>query len=364
MFDILNSRTYYAKDYKSGIDKQNIQEIEEFLAQFKEYVFELKTLDGCPLHRSRRKTFVIGLIGTLESVLELSRTLLLQADYKYILTFRFSQDHIETLFSKIRRMGGFNNNPTVIQLKAALRKLLCKQSIESSTSANTLDCQSTTGVFQLKWSKRYAPVETSHDCILSENEVVDNLPELNHLTNNIIYYISGFIVHAMQGRVSCTTCLDALVATAPVEPHIIDHHYSCPPQESFALLTFIKNRGGLTIPSEFVFKIVQRAESIFRQKTTIDPNVILTAKNSKQYLISLFSRSIIEDQPCTHLLPSCDIIERGSLPHSQQLIKVIVSKYFDLRLKHYNRVFNRDVVHHGSGSDRSRLSRMIIFKHQ
>lgn len=319
--------------------------------------------DGCPLHRSRRKTFVIGLIGTLSSILELSETLLQQQQYKYVLTFRFSQDHIETLFSKIRRMGGFNNNPTAVQFKAALRKLLCKQSIDISKSANSLDCESTTGVFQLKWSKRYAPLE-SNDHMVSDSEVIGSLPDLDSLTQNILFYISGFIVHTMQGRITCASCLDSLIARISPGQHTLEHDYSLQCYESYKILTLIKNRGGLKIPSDFVFKIVLRAEAVFRERTRIEPKFILTAGNARQYLIALFNRSLIEDQPINCLDHSCSITEMGTLPHSNQLIKVIVTKYFDLRLKHYNRVFNRDVVNKGAGSDRNRLSRLIIFKHQ
>jgi len=31
---------------------------------------------------------------------------------KYLLTYKFSQDHIELFFGAVRSTGGFNNNPT------------------------------------------------------------------------------------------------------------------------------------------------------------------------------------------------------------------------------------------------------------
>jgi len=39
------------------------------------------------------------------------------AFFSYLLTFKFSQDPLETLFSTIRASLGFNNNPTVIQVQ-------------------------------------------------------------------------------------------------------------------------------------------------------------------------------------------------------------------------------------------------------
>jgi len=42
--------------------------------------------------------------------------------YKYLLTYKCSQDHLEILFSKIRQRLGNNNNPNVVELKTSLKK--------------------------------------------------------------------------------------------------------------------------------------------------------------------------------------------------------------------------------------------------
>jgi len=42
----------------------------------------------------------------------------------YLLTYKLSQDHLETFFSCMRRMGGFNNNPTCRQFKSYYKKLI------------------------------------------------------------------------------------------------------------------------------------------------------------------------------------------------------------------------------------------------
>ena len=41
----------------------------------------------------------------------------------YLLTYKYSQDHLELLFSCIRSRGGRNNNPNCLQLKYALQKM-------------------------------------------------------------------------------------------------------------------------------------------------------------------------------------------------------------------------------------------------
>ena len=58
--------------------------------------------------------------------------------FKYLLTYKFSQDHIELLFSCVRSKGGWNNNPNCLQLKYALRKMLLRNAITASKNANCL----------------------------------------------------------------------------------------------------------------------------------------------------------------------------------------------------------------------------------
>jgi len=73
----------------------------------------------------------------------LAKDLLLsdKAGLEYLLTFRISQDHLESFFGKVGSMGAQNNHPNAIQFKAALRRLLAKQSAASSECGNTLDSE-------------------------------------------------------------------------------------------------------------------------------------------------------------------------------------------------------------------------------
>ena len=98
----------------------------------------------------------------MRSIVALSK-ILLQRDenpFKYVLTYKFSQDHIELLFACIRGKGGFNNNPNTLQLKYALRNILLKNSITASQKANVMsfENESTGSMFSLKWSKHRSPI--------------------------------------------------------------------------------------------------------------------------------------------------------------------------------------------------------------
>ena len=87
------------------------------------------------LTTGRRKTAFIGFLVTITSICKLSQRLLQQ---DYVLTYKLSQDNLETLFSRIRRRGGWNNNPTSSQFKYALRACMMNNDIRPSKHANCL----------------------------------------------------------------------------------------------------------------------------------------------------------------------------------------------------------------------------------
>jgi hypothetical protein len=58
--------------------------------------------------------------------------------FSYLLTYKLSQDHIETFFCAIRSKGGFKNNPTASQFEAAYKRLLIHAESTSKSTANCL----------------------------------------------------------------------------------------------------------------------------------------------------------------------------------------------------------------------------------
>ncbi len=98
---------------------------------------------------------------TIASSIDLASCLLTMEEdpFQYVLTYKFSQDHIELMLSCIRGRGGWNNNPNALQIKYALRKMLLKNSVMASDSANCqlFEQNSIIPVFQSR--KREPPIE-------------------------------------------------------------------------------------------------------------------------------------------------------------------------------------------------------------
>ena len=118
LFDLLNSRSPFGKGYKRPLFLHECTMWQKVINQSIEYLIKLKVTSGSLLATYRRKKFVLGFIIASKSIAELSFLLLTRPEnpYRYVLTYKLSQDHLELLFACIRGKNGYNNNPDVVQL--------------------------------------------------------------------------------------------------------------------------------------------------------------------------------------------------------------------------------------------------------
>ena len=108
IFDILNTKSKFGKKFKSPLTLKNFMELQSYLQRITSYLKELKDVDGTKLVNGPRKTFILGFAVSSNSILAIAKKLLNKEynKFEYVLTYRFSQDQIEMLFSKIRsRLG-------------------------------------------------------------------------------------------------------------------------------------------------------------------------------------------------------------------------------------------------------------------
>ncbi|GFS26772.1 THAP domain-containing protein 9 [Elysia marginata] len=140
LFDICNSRSPIGKYSKAPISLGNLPQTLVDLESINQYIRSLTDIKKSKLTTGRRKTAFIGFLVTIKSITTLSHRLLKREDpFKYLLTYKLSQDNLETLFSRIRRRGGWNNNPTSAQFKYALRLCMLKNGIRPSKHANCIE---------------------------------------------------------------------------------------------------------------------------------------------------------------------------------------------------------------------------------
>ncbi|KAL2094202.1 hypothetical protein ACEWY4_008921 [Coilia grayii] len=218
-------------------------------------------------HNPRAKGFlsVVGFVINIDTLLSMIPVLL--EGQQYVLTYRFSQDHLELLFNSIRAAGGWNNNPTASQFMYIFRRLMARCGVASrrgnvtaqdATESLTVTIDTSTSLSSVDVSSA-AGEEDRENCLFAD------IPALLHdhsylsarfsgLVENALVYILGFVVRRALEKLGCDVCRESLLTDAASAKNDESYHLLC-----------LKENGGLVIPSEGTVRIIRAAESVIRQ---------------------------------------------------------------------------------------------------
>jgi len=365
IFDFLNSKSKFSKGFKSPIFSNNILKLEEMIVPLIKYLFTLKFKDSL-LYTSNKKTFILGFAIAVKSVLSLSKQLFSQhTNFNYILTYKFSQDHLELLFGRIRQRFGSNNNPNVFQFKTAIKQILMKNSIkcQSNFNCNTFDDEPIGSLFEYKWSKKKKEIDYDKEVVIDEIDDIalkkvellntydssHNICQLQDAKHNILYYIAGYIVKKID--LDCFSCTNSLYKKPNEHDYCKENYYS--------KFVNLKNRGGLISASKSVFLIILNAEKLFLHLTDNLKSLHVPQLDVKiiKHAINTFSldKNIFPDLNCNNVT----LLER---PHKLILITLITKKFLKIRLKSFGKMFSSDILN--PVSQRHKLTKLILFSNQ
>lgn len=119
------------------ITDENVEHLKECAHNIISYIKEITDHKLQPILESKRKIGFLGFITCLTNIFDLF-ALLKEKGLKYMLTYKLSQDHLETFFSALRSRGGFNNNPSAKQFEYSYKRLLIHHQITAAESGNCL----------------------------------------------------------------------------------------------------------------------------------------------------------------------------------------------------------------------------------
>jgi len=264
LFDTLNSKSCFAKEFKSVLRPTNEQFWRPFLVDARDYVLSLK-LGPALLHSTPRKTCVLGFAATITSVIALYDSYVKQGPMQYLATYRLSQDHIELMFNVVRSRGRWNNNPTAGQFRGAYRQLLLKHSMQPTATGNvvaqdnvqvpdmasvvtsaSLECAvSTADILRNCGLQRASIEEADHSyCVVAENM------SLTEFSTDVVKYMAGYVARKLCAKMSCVGCKSALLSGDKVA--------------SNCKLINRKDNGGLVVPSESTVAVCSVTEKCIR----------------------------------------------------------------------------------------------------
>ena len=340
VFDLTNSSNIHAKGFKSPIKACNIDAKVSRIMLLTDYVKNLTDIHGKPLLHSRRKTGFVGFLGTLQSIVNVSRRLLAK-NYLCVLTYRFSQDHLETLFSRIRSRGGFNNNPNALQFKYALRSLLQKNGVTPSPSTNCL---------ALPQTDVLAPLDIADDSAATSETIITEPESGAFLTairnksiyhENALHYISGFVQRKLLEKFKCPECIEYLLSS-----QFAGH---------FSLFTLQSDRGGLVHAHTDVFTVVLEADRILRfmmAASSLGP--LKAVHNTFLLRLGIAVLKAVRDK----------VNVESQESHPVQIIKFICNFFCNTMLHHFGKIFSERHLNFDKGSIRHSLNKKILFMHQ
>ncbi|KYM93987.1 THAP domain-containing protein 9 [Cyphomyrmex costatus] len=356
LFDFMNSRNPFGKGSHEPITRNNINTLEPMMIEHINYLFSLKTVNDDMLCTSNRRTFICGMAVTVKSILSVAKEIFSERVlFKYILTYKFSQDFLEIFFSIIRNRHGFNNNPNVLQFQYAMRQILLKNDIKSSTNSNCLhlDSDPIGSVFQFIWKKKKQENDAIFNSIDDESddetEIINDRSISNYgiLKENILFYIGGYIIKKILSQIDCDTCASNL------QKEKSNHYVNSSISSKF--LDFINN-GGLIIPNDSVFKILKETERQINIQTNNFTN--FTNTNLKLKVLTKVKNSLaLNDKIFPNL--DCENVEILETPHKIKLIIFIATRYIKIRLHFYSKFYFNEILK--LIRKRHRLTKQILF---
>lgn len=340
LFDVFNSRNPLANGFKSPLNANNWADTKNFLRKARDVLMTICDSNGVRIVASRRKMGLLGFVLNIDSLLLFGDEILLGREpLNYFLTYRLSQDHLETFFSAVRQRGGWNNNPSAVQFAQAYRALLSHAGLATFFISNA-NCE--TSDFSL--------LSLPHDFYSFDEPSFDFVEpnwfhDLSLFADGIIVYMAGWVVRKMinSDNFKCLDCRYSLIR---------------PATKSSAAdgLLRIKNNGELVFPSDSVVIILRTCEKYIRSNEFSNKlKVAQWEANFVRYVINQIPTNLFSELD-SHFTDSSFGIDN----HYFHLIKVICTTYITLRRFH---VINMRNATSSSKSVRHTLTKQIIFHH-
>lgn len=255
----------------------------------------------------------------------------------FLLGFKFSQDHLETLFSVIRSKGGFNNNPNCLQFKSAFKRILMRNQLASSLNANcSVNREQVIHFSKIITENSNVAEVFDEDEPIGEDDIDEmNTSILSEYASDIVTYVAGFVERYLVKRIKCEQCLKGIIALETCDNNLIK----------------VKSRGGLTIPRIDIVKICKIAE---QELWSFE----ITKKSFYDKLFTKIMRNLSDENLFSSMSHPSIFIDSE---HRISIIKTILTCYLKIRLHHISKKHN---INKTNKFVRAKLTKLIHYTNQ
>lgn len=186
--------------------------------------------------------------------------------------------------------------------------------------------------------------------ILFENELLELIPNLSEISENVVAYIAGYTVKTLKKTVFCFKCLSLLEQNGE------------PTDDTYFKLLNQKGRGGLLRPSIDVIKICIFVEKKYRYVVNLNNNKMPKEKNFFDVFVTDLTRQISQENKYFLFDDIDHMFEHTFLENPYvKLIKQIISVYAKIRFyslaKKQSEEMKGELI-------RKKFSKLILFSGQ
>ena len=236
---------------REPINGQNLIEKTSFLRGFVDWLTIWE--DSIKGHKSglSKETFMCAKHSTA-ALANLSEHLLEEENFEYFLTGKAQSDKLEHRFGKSRQMSGGNLYASVRQFLESDRTIQIKNLAKLNLSLSEIK-----DLFTESLHEKNEKVEEIADQIfqcLNSTARIEQCPQVPSTEANILFYVAGRFALSLCNKENCLNCKEHLVSTQDDSNFQV---VNIPDKDSETEIEkqYLNqvNRGGLTIPSEFIF---------------------------------------------------------------------------------------------------------------
>ncbi len=279
-------------------DSSNLDILETFGAWLKRWR-ENSRLKGARTCLTE-ETF-LACIQTTFATIEVTRQLLENDEFRYVLTGNLQSDPIERRFGWYRQLAGSNYFVSVRQILEAEKSIRLKALVKYSGLSIT----------EVRETFEEAEVEQDHivqeesnklNMVLEHN--VTDLGVLNVEDTNIVFYVAGCFARSLCKNLKCQKCVTLLKKNDEVPEIRFESAESLTHEERKQEFIDQVNRGGLCYPSDSVFMTCLHVWKFYHDiiNQTEAKEHLVTTSEPRKVFIKAFMSVCLENEETNCLL--------------------------------------------------------------
>lgn len=344
LFDVMNSKNDDATMFKKPISIHSSEPVFALFDKIIEYIKNIKLKhDGKSILETKSKTGFAGFVQDMMNFKLIFHKYVENGVLIQIYTYRFSQDHLETLFACIRAMFGCNDNPTTQQFESAFRKLIGMNQITASKHAN---CANSEINMLTVSSRKTNQIALPHNLVINEFDddvaslTVDGSSDQKASPQNFVINESDDDVASLAEDDSSDQIIDHILAldASTIEQEIIAKSNLTPLICNECLETFSEN---VLVEDSYVSLIAERKMILVPCLSTVQicesaDKAMKIFKNDSNRYDEIF-QSALNSLDIDKLYCSSNFEDRCSKTHKIGLVHTVIEFFLRKRFENINK---------------------------